>query len=66
MLKIPLEIESKMEKDKLILKMSGVLDISTVELLQNSINHLGEIKKLSAISKTLGSLTRLVWVVLQA
>lgn len=42
---MPLEIESKMEKDKLILKMSGVLDISTVELLQNSINHLGEIKK---------------------
>lgn len=42
---MPLEIESKMEKDMLILKMSGVLDISTVDLLQNSINHLDEIKK---------------------
>jgi len=42
---MPLEIESRMEKDMMILKMSGVLDISTVELLQNSINHLGEINK---------------------
>jgi len=43
---MPLKIESKMEKDMLILQMSGVLDIATVELLQNSINHLGEIKKI--------------------
>ncbi|KJR46685.1 hypothetical protein UF75_2922 [Desulfosporosinus sp. I2] len=40
-----LEIERKKENDIMILQMSGVLDISTVELLQNSINHLGEIKK---------------------
>jgi len=40
-----LEIERKKENDIMILQMSGVIDISTVELLQNCINHLSEINK---------------------
>lgn len=40
-----LEIKTKREKDMLILRMSGVLDISTVDLLQNRLNDLSEIAK---------------------